>query len=842
MTTDPSQKPSRGLLARLFGPLNSVSFGITLLVILFIYCTIGSAGAFYPTSANIFSADNWAYSQIRTFRVFEMTEYEWFNWWPFDLLIGLICLNITVVTLRRIRFNAINAGVWMIHTGIIILCAGSVWYFGTKVEGDAPVVRRQVSIELPNGERGEMPVIPGAATRIGRGLGAWEFEVSSANPNYTMLSGPDEGEKFFSVMVSVKPPASEPFMRQLIVGHPENTEDVVRSDDPAQPMARAIKVLGKSLLRDDLKLELEYLPATHFYLANWVEKSWALYLRERLPDGTYSPWAQRPITGMPLFNDYVSSADEVWVAPGEVPPVDPIAAEARPTESHDPMPGSPIQVTSYLRYAQMDTRRIPGGPRLDPTLSLRLDDGLGSVFDYDLAAFHETEQSGDLGFVDFRWATTEAEREKFMAPALPLLRLSIPGTDIEIVDLIQEVSLQNPDAEFRSIEGSEYSYRVEFVQDLGEQGVLASVELKTPEREFRRWVFDPANRHKEMDVSVAVEQEFDHDDHTGHDHSPSLVPEETFAKDTGIEVLFEPGNEPAPLLLIGGPEQIQLGLVMQLGAPQDGEYLPIDIGERVSLGGGNTLTVTQFSSSSQNVTRPAIIPLRERNKDVREGRAMARFQFSSGGEPYANWARFHQFVFEEPDNPRMAFSPALRRFPFGPTTIVLDDGRVLEFMLSRQRMELPAPVVLDDFELTSHIGGFTGSTVSILNWTSQVRFADGDGEWGDKLPVTVNGPAEHDGLWFFQSAWDPPDQARFRGQVNSAGLNYTVLGVGNRNGVGVQLFGCTVSVIGMIYAFYIKPSIIRKRRKRKPDSEETSQKRRPTGTPVSVGGIAEEVL
>ena len=52
---------------------------------------------------------------------------------------------------------------------------------------------------------------------------------------------------------------------------------------------------------------------------------------------------------------------------------------------------------------------------------------MGSVFDYDLAAFHETEQSGDLGFVDFRWATTEAERQKFMEPALPLLRLSILG-------------------------------------------------------------------------------------------------------------------------------------------------------------------------------------------------------------------------------------------------------------------------------------------------------------------------------------------------------------------------------------------------------------------------------
>ena len=57
MTADPSQTPPRGLFARLFGLFNSVTFGIWMLVILFVYSTIGSAGAFYPTSANIFSAD-----------------------------------------------------------------------------------------------------------------------------------------------------------------------------------------------------------------------------------------------------------------------------------------------------------------------------------------------------------------------------------------------------------------------------------------------------------------------------------------------------------------------------------------------------------------------------------------------------------------------------------------------------------------------------------------------------------------------------------------------------------------------------------------------------------------
>ena len=39
-----------------------------------------------------------------------------------------------------------------------------------------------------------------------------------------------------------------------------------------------------------------------------------------------------------------------------------------------------------------------------------------------------------------------------------------------------------------------------------------------------------------------------------------------------------------------------------------------------------------------------------------------------------------------------------------------------------------------------------------------------------------------------------------------------MLGVGNRRGVVVQLVGCIVAVIGMIYAFYVKPIIKRRRR------------------------------
>lgn len=42
-------------------------------------------------------------------------------------------------------------------------------------------------------------------------------------------------------------------------------------------------------------------------------------------------------------------------------------------------------------------------------------------------------------------------------------------------------------------------------------------------------------------------------------------------------------------------------------------------------------------------------------------------------------------------------------------------------------------------------------------------------------------------------------------------MNYTGLGVGNRNGVHVQLAGCCLAVTGMLFAFYVKPILKRRR-------------------------------
>ncbi len=111
------RRPSLGgRLGRLIDSLSTAWIGVFWAVLLFIYCSIGSA---MPA--------------VRRHALLEMTEFEWFRWWPFTVLVVLLCVTLIVVTVRRIPLRLVNLGVWMIHGVIIVLFIGSYYYFGTKV-------------------------------------------------------------------------------------------------------------------------------------------------------------------------------------------------------------------------------------------------------------------------------------------------------------------------------------------------------------------------------------------------------------------------------------------------------------------------------------------------------------------------------------------------------------------------------------------------------------------------------------------------------------------------------------------------------------------------------------
>ena len=741
---------SRSPVAWLLDALSSIRLGVVLLSLLFIYSSIGSA-----------------FPPIRQMRGLEMTEFEWFCWWPFNALIALLVLNMCVATIRRIPLSTVTAGVWMIHSGILILAIGSVWYFTGKVEGDAIVPRRQVVVNLPGAEPVSMLVKPGAQARVGD----YMLSVFDIDPNWEILSGDDAGKRVYKVGVRVET-ADRMFIRQLLDGFPQYTEDVVRSDDPAQPMARAIKVFGTRTLDDPIELALETAPVEHFFVKDTV----ALFLREA---GT-TEWIERPIEGLPRYHDHVSAAGRVW---GDETPRDALNIDAPPVAANDPCPNMTFRVTDYLRYAFMEEGFSDGGQALNPAVQFTLSSTRGQKQTHELYAMDPARNNAS-GVIDFRVIERESELAGLQVVAAPALRIEVPGASVTLEHAIEETVFINEDAPFIDIEGTEYSFRVQGLQDqltVGEITVnIAFVEIKRGDEYFLRWVSDDPQLDRDLPMSGSA----------GHAGELEF--------DDGIAMRYAPGRMPAPVTLVSGPRPSDLRIMLATGGAEM-TVTDLPVGRPVPIRETISLIVHRYAPRAVMGVKPRIVPYEQQQRDFGVQFSMIRLASPTGD---ATWLPYHLYAFES-----AGVTP--RRYVYQPTTVVLPDGRAIELMFSRRRAELGTAVRLEDFEIQSHIGGFSGANSSVLDWISKVRFGEGDGS--EVKSVRVNGPVRHGEYWYFQSGWDPPEGPQFAGDPGSSGLNYTILGVGNRHGVMIQLIGCCIAAVGMIYAFYIKPIIKRKR-------------------------------
>jgi len=729
---------------------SSVWTGITLAVILFFYCSIGSAMPF-----------------VRQLPYIEMTEFEWFNWWPFGLLIGLLTINIAVITVRRIPLRKVNAGVWMIHSGIIVLSLGSYYYFTTKVEGDAPVFRRQVRIDLPGMSGAKTLVaLPGSRARVDANGERWEFEVQSTNTNWPILSDEHKGEVAYAVNVMVTPPDGESFIRQLLAGYPQYTEDVI----PGK--GRAIKSTGKKLLRDELSMSLEYHPTTYFQVVD----TWALFVRKV----GETEWTQRPIEGLPRYNERISSRELVFTDPSYPVPLRPIDLTIPSPAEGDALSNASVHVTGYLRYAKLQRRWHDGGRRVNPVLNVSFSTAQGNSDSFELLAMDPTRYTAGNGNIEFLWLRDESQVASLPKDSRAVLRIRLAEDENEMEVPITSDSLGG---DFRPIGDGTFSYRIKNVQDRltvpgQDQPVsIAIVEIKTPEKTITRWVADRPGMSRDMRSTGG-------DPHSSKPSDP----------DPRVVTQYQPGS--APLIFAGYPGGLHFIFNGAKGREID---RVVARGESIEMAGGLTVHIDGYMENGVSETKPFVVPPSSREPKVHELFSMIRLEIESGGRTGSRWVPFNRYVL--PDR-QYAYQG---RFAYLPERFRLADGTMVEVMFSRQRRELPAAVTLDSFEIDSHVGGYSGSASTIRNYISRLRFNDGSG-WTEPVAIKVNSPTEFDGLWFFQSSWDKPP-----GDNPGGGMNFTGLGIGNRNGVYIQLAGCCLAVIGMIFAFYVKPMIKRKR-------------------------------
>ncbi|MCH2134672.1 MAG: hypothetical protein MK116_13085 [Phycisphaerales bacterium] len=772
-------------LRRLLDLFSSVRFGIVLLFLLFVYSGIGSAGL--PLRFAIWEPGAW--TAVRMWRGLEMTEYEWFNWWPFFVLVALTCLTIIVTTIRRIPFSTVNLGVWMVHTGLILMSLGCVYYFGTKIEGDVPLARARLVITPPGGPSVTMRAMPGHEATATTSEGPWRFQVIDTDPNWELLSGPDKGQTAYAVKIMVQSPRAM-FIRQLLAGYPEFTEDMIRSNDASQPWARAVKQIGQPLVDDALVMELAPDAQSHF----WVMDSASLYMREvaRQPDGTttpLTPWIERPIEGLPRYREYIEREQEVWLPQGDdAVSTGPLNLHVPPEAPNDPLADEPLHITSYLPYAALESRVVPGGTQLNPVTTIRLDTSSGRGVTHRMFAFDENPTSPDPSLMRFVWIEDEREMDRMVSTDGPRLRIGVPAANVEIDADITDLVEVDPDTPWTPVEGTDVEFRVRRVDDglriRGRKLDMARVEIRNGNRTWLRWVFDDPSLNGDFPIDGPT------DSHVAGDR----------VVDESVTTTYLPmGGPPAPVTLVSGPGEDQLRLVNDLlgGTPQ---VIDVPVNEPIVLGPEVTMVVEEYDAQARIEERPRVIARRARQPKAGGQLSMIKVRMPEAKRQA--WLSYHHYPFEDRND-------TLIRFRYRPTIITMPDGRTIEMLYSRTTAPLPSQVELTGFDIRSHVGGFTGEVSSVLNWVSRVRFEDED---GDELgQVSVNDPRERQGFWYFQSQWDPPEAATAAGQVSSRGLNYTILGVGNRNGVWTMLAGSILSVIGMIYAFYVKPMIKRRR-------------------------------
>ena len=147
------------------------------------------------------------------------------------------------------------------------------------------------------------------------------------------------------------------------------------------------------------------------------------------------------------------------------------------------------------------------------------------------------------------------------------------------------------------------------------------------------------------------------------------------------------------------------------------------------------------------------------------------------------------------------FSPyaEVGRPPVGeePAVIATPSGKV-GLLLATSRRELPGTLTLSDFKPVK----YPGAMHTYVDYISTLTAQDPGAAGTHTLTAHLNSPATDHGLYYFQAAWDGDDNA-------PAARRFSVIGVGNHPGVQVMVIGAILIVLGIGYAFYIKPLLLK---------------------------------
>jgi hypothetical protein len=205
----------------------------------------------------------------------------------------------------------------------------------------------------------------------------------------------------------------------------------------------------------------------------------------------------------------------------------------------------------------------------------------------------------------------------------------------------------------------------------------------------------------------------------------------------------------------------------------------------------NHAPVTVQLTRSNHVRRDESVQVVPPAKRDRDTGAAGVFQVLRARVSAGDWSR----------EVLVPFSQDAMEVPWQTTSVEIPGtGSQLELQLGQTRLQLPARLTLKQFDLIPYAGGDKSPRSMFRDFKSTVIVEDPKTGERETAQAHMNNPIYFaNGAWlFFQSQWDPNGQ------------QWTVLGVGNRPGVGVMTAGCLLMFVGLMYAFYLKPIIIRR--------------------------------
>lgn len=714
----------------------------------------------YHTSDNsgfmLFSdfVEKYKSTTMRRLPFMEMTELEFYAWWPMRLALVLFVINMITATIRRIEFSFKNLGVLSVHTGIVIIALGSIFYQRFKLEGDTL---------LPAGTN----AMPGPAQRA--------FY---------------DREDVAIYVAQARTPNAQPQFEQ----RPLNDLPLYNAYGLEAGIPEGSTTLSQILERDILDTDE------------------GRTLSQRVPAGAgtlVDPDVQFRVVG---FAPYAELDDEWFEA-------------SAPSNS----PANPYRKTDlyFTRGATPDTT-----PDTDPIFMFPffLGEPANRIRFNDLMAIEYTQ-----GMDAQRWSDLQTN---FRTGFTHGLVIEVPATGYRVaipVNAGTRIPLGNSGW---SVEVEQLAPEPPFpIITPGYENATSSVAVinltkpatgDEPAKNFSRWVF---HRFPELNQDLTPSP-------TGRpvrsDPDPSI--RIAYIDASKLQIYLDEQRDESDEQVIRAIVRQPTGEVRIVEALNDGwllDLIPNAQQDRLDL------RLAEHWDHAQRISRPVPVPFKDRDKSIvgSYNKALLGLEVSLPATPTRDaWSQVHWIPFAQ-----YAIIQTDQR-----TKVTLPDGRNIMLAFGRYQRQLPGfELALIDFEMIAydHRGSprdyqsvvrvmpnmfYPGpkpefdSFEHIVKLNNPLRAPyhwDPDKSWITNSITRLRAGMDPNQFKLSQSGWDrsgwmQSQQLVDQGVLDEPRANFTILGVGNNPGIHIIALGSIFMSIGIPWAFYFKPYLVKREKRR----------------------------